>query len=151
MGNTRRSFALSLGASVLAVWLYFGCPPFGPGPSSMTEGALWNILAKVAVIPLVLAILAGGGLAAARALGSLTGDAATLETERRTLALTAPAGITWIMFVAVMAFPLGPVGNVFVIGSSILAILLILRNALALGIFHEPAPPHDDAGARDGS
>lgn len=141
MDNTRRAFAVSLAVSFLAVWLYFGCPPLGPGP--MAEGTLANGLAKIVVIPLTLAIIAGGGLAAASALGSVTDKAATRESERRRLALTAPAGIIWIVFVAAMAFPLGLVGNVMVLGASALGVIHILRCAIALGIFQDPGPSRD--------
>ena len=90
MENTRRNFAVSLAASMLAVWLYFGCPPLGPAPSPLAEGSLSNLLAKIAVIPLTLAIFGGGGLAAARALGEVSDDAAAREADRRLLALAAP-------------------------------------------------------------
>ena len=86
-------------------------------------------------IPLTLGIIAGGGLAAASALSCATDVEATREIERRKLALTTPAGIVWVVFVAAMAFPLGPVGNAIVVCASVLAVLRILQNALALGIF----------------
>jgi hypothetical protein len=60
---------------------------------------------------------------------------ATRDTKRRKLALLAPAGIVWVVFVASMAFPLGPIGNIVVVGASALAILRLLKNAIALGVF----------------
>ena len=138
MENTRRNFAVSLAASMLAVWLYFGCPPLGPAPSPLAEGSLSNLLAKIAAIPLTLAIFGGGGLAAARALGDVSDDAAAREADRRLLALAAPPGITWILMAAVTAFSLGPVGDTFVVVASTLAVIDILRNAWALGVFRHP-------------
>ena len=132
MENTRRSFALSLGVSLLAVWVYFGFPPLSL--AALSEGTFFNTLAKIIAIPLTLAIIAGGGLAAAAALGSVTDDEATREIERRKLALAAPAGVIWVLFVGLMAFPLGPVGNAIVIGAGGLAVLRIVQNALTLGI-----------------
>jgi hypothetical protein len=86
-------------------------------------------------IPLTLAIVAGGGLAAAGSLASANEVEATRETERRKLALLAPAGVVWVVFVASMAFPLGFIGNIVVVFASGLAILRILQNAIALGVF----------------
>jgi hypothetical protein len=59
------------------------------------------------------------------------------------LALTAPAGIAWIGFVALMALPLGPVGNVIVLGASALAVIHILRNAAALAILQDGGSPRN--------
>jgi hypothetical protein len=147
MGNTRRTFVLSLGVSLAAVWLYFGFPPFGQGAVPMTEGTLLNTLAKIVAIPLTLAIIGVGGLAAASALSCETDDTATREVERRKLALTTPAGIIWVIFVAAMAFPLGPVGNAIVVGASVLAVIRILQNAMALGIFQADGPSRDCPGS----
>jgi|SRR5581483_8437692 len=141
MENTRRTFALSLGISLFAVWFYFGFPPFTQNVLPMADGTLVNTLTKIVAIPLTLAIIAGGGLAAASALGCETDDEATRESERRRLALTAPAGVIWVLFVAAMAFPLGFLGNVLVVGASILAIGRILQSAVALGIFDPADPP----------
>jgi hypothetical protein len=144
MENTRRTFALSVGVSLFAASLYFGFPPFNLVP---VEGGLLNTLAKIVAIPLTLAIIGVGGLAAASALSCETDDATTREAERRKLALTTPAGIVWVIFVAAMAFPLGPVGNAIVVGASVLAVIRILQNAMALGIFQPDGPPRDCAGS----
>lgn len=132
MENTRRNFAVSLAVSMLAVWLYFGCPPLSPTP--LAEGSLSNILAKIVAIPLTLVILGGGGLAAASALGDVADKATPTEARRRLLALTAPPGITWIVLIAAMAFPLGLAGDAAVLGASALGVIDILRNTIALGI-----------------
>ena len=143
MRNTRRTFALSLAVSMLALWLYFGLPPFGPGSVPMTEGTMGNFLAKIIIIPLTLAIVGIGGLAAADALGSAPDSAAARQSERRKLAHATPAGIAWIVFVAGTAYPLGPVGNAAAICASALAIVHILRNAVTLGVFRASDAPHD--------
>lgn len=134
MAHTLRSFVLSLMASLLVVWLYFGCPPFGHGLPA-ADGSPLNTLIKIAVIPLVLAIIVAGGLAAASSLASAIEIEATRQAERRKLALLAPAGIVWVVFVAMMAFPPGPIGNALVVIGSALAILRILQNAISVGVF----------------
>jgi hypothetical protein len=135
MENTRRTFVLSLGASLFTVWFYFGFVPFGHGFLPTMDGSTLNTLIKLAAIPLILAIIAGGGLAAATALASPTEVEATRESERRKLGLAAPAGIVWVVFVASMAFPLGLLGNALVTCAGALAILRILQNAITLGVF----------------
>jgi hypothetical protein len=102
-------------------------------------------LVKIAAIPLTVAIIAGGGLAAATSLSSATEVEATREAERRKLALLAPAGVVWVAFVATMAFPLGPIGNAVVVCASVLAILRILQNAVALGVFRAYSSSADRA------
>ena len=143
MENTRRAFVLSLGASLFTAWFYFGFPPLGQGFLPTTDGSGLNTLIKIVAIPLTLAIVAGGGLAAAGSLASATEVEATRETERRKLALLAPAGVVWVVFVASMAFPLGPIGNAVVVGASVLAILRILQNAIALGVFRSSSGSAD--------
>jgi hypothetical protein len=46
-----------------------------------------------------------------------------------------------------MAFPLGPVGNAIVVGASVLAVIRILQNAMALGIFQGDGPSRDCPGS----
>jgi hypothetical protein len=133
MENTRWTWVLSLGASLLMVWLYFGFPPLGHGFLPAPDGSVLNTVVKMVAIPLTLAILAGGGLAAAGSLAS--GTEATGEGERHKLALLAPAGVVWIVFVAAMTYPLGPIGNIVVVCVCALAVLRILQNATTLGVF----------------
>jgi hypothetical protein len=141
MANTRRTFVLSLGASLLIVWLYFGFPPLGHGFLPATDGSALNALVKFIAMPLTLAIVAGGGLAAATSLASATEVEATREVERRKLARLAPAGIVWVVFVAAMAYPLGPLGNIAVLCAGGLGILRIAQNAIALGVFRASSGP----------
>ena len=134
MENTRRNFALSLMASSITVWLYFGFYPFSHSVFPMVEGEALNTLMQVLAVPLMVAIVVGGGLAAARALD------ATLETERSKLALVAPPGIVWVVFMAAMAFPLGPVGNGLVAAAAAAAIMRILQNVIDLGTLRSSRP-----------
>ena len=145
MQNTRRTFVLSLAASLLMVWLYFGLPPLGNGLLPAPDGSALNALIKFVAIPLTLAIIAGGGLAAASALASAPEVEATREAERRWIAPTAPAGIVWVVFVASMAFPLGLVGNSIVVCASGFAILRILHNVMTLGVFRATSASGDPA------
>jgi hypothetical protein len=141
MGSTRRTFALSLGVSALAVWVYFGLPPWTGLFASMDDGSVLNWLAKMLAIPLTLAIIAGAGLAAANALSSGGDVAADRDEERRRLALTAAPGSVWVAFVAAMAFPLGPVGNALVVAVAVLAVMRMLQNAVAAGVFRSSPEP----------
>jgi hypothetical protein len=147
MENTLRAFILSLMASLFMVWLYFGFPPLGHGFLPPTEGSLLNTLIKIAAIPLTVTIIAGGG-AAATSLASATEVEATRQAERRKLALLAPAGVVWVAFVATMAYPLGPIGNAVVVCASVLAILRILQNAIALGVFRASSGSAESAMGR---
>jgi len=135
MENTRRNFAVSLAVSMVLVWIYFGYPTLGGGPLPLAEGSLSNSLAKMAAIPLTLAIFGGGGLAAASALGDVADRATSREVHRRRLALTAPPGIAWIVLVAATAFPMGLLGDLAVLGAGALSIFDILRNTIVLGVF----------------
>ena len=72
MESTRRAFFFSLAVSLFTAWFYFGFPPLTQGVLPMNEGTLVNTLIKIVAIPLTLAIIAGGGLAAAYALGIAT-------------------------------------------------------------------------------
>ena len=141
MANTRRAFVLSLGLSLFTVWFYFGFPPLGHAVLPAADGSALNTVIKFVAIPLTLAILAGGGLAAAASLASTAEVEATRQTERRKLALLAPAGSAWVVFVAAMAYPLGPMGNIIVVCASGLAILRILQNTVALGVFRASSGP----------
>ena len=47
-----------------------------------------------------------------------------------------------------MAFPFGPIGNAVVVGASVLAILRILQNAIALGVFRASSGSADAAMAQ---
>jgi hypothetical protein len=136
MDSTRRAFFLSLAVSLFTAWFYFGFPPLTQGILPMNEGTLVNTLIKIVAIPLTLAIIAGGGLAAAYALAIATDLGEIPDAERRKLALAVPAGIVWVVFVAMMAFPLGPVGNAIVVGASALAILRMLQNTFTLGVLN---------------
>jgi hypothetical protein len=135
MENTRRNFVLSLAMSLITVWLYFGFYPFSHTIFPMTEGAALNTLMQMAAIPLMLAIVVGGGLATASAITSAIESEATRKAERRKLALLAPPAVVWILFMAAMALPLGPVANVIVVCVSALAIMRILQNVASLGVF----------------
>jgi hypothetical protein len=145
MENTLRAFILSLAASLFMVWFYFGFPPLGHALLPLAEGSLLNTLIKIAAIPLTATIIAGGGLAAATSLASATEVEATREAERCKLALLAPAGVVWVAFVATMAYPLGPIGNAVVVCASMLAILRIPQNAIALGVFRASSGSADAA------
>jgi hypothetical protein len=145
MENTRRAFLLSLGASLFTVWFYFGFPALGHGFLPAPDGSALNALIKIVAIPLTLAVIAGGGLAAASSLASATEVEATRATERRKLALLAPAGVVWVLFMASMAFPLALIGNIIVVCAGGFAILRILQNAKALGVFR--ASPGPEASA----
>lgn len=142
MQNTRWTCVLSLGVSALMVWLYFGFPPLGHSFFPAPDGSALNTIVKMVAIPVTVAILAGGGLAAAGALASATEVEATREDERRKLALLAPAGIVWVVFVAAMTYPLGPIGNIVVVCVSVLAVLRILQNATTLGVFRGSSGSH---------
>jgi hypothetical protein len=149
MENTRWTCVLSLGISLLVVWLYFGVPPLSRGVLPAPDGSALNAAIAMAAMPLTLAILVGGGLAAAGALSSATEVEATRQAERRKVALQAPAGMVWVVFVAAMAYPLGPAGNIIVVCASVMAILRILQNAIALGVFRAASGP--GAAAMDAS
>jgi hypothetical protein len=133
MEDTRWTCVLSLGVSLLMVWLHFGFPPLGHGFLPAPDGSALNAVVRMVAIPLTLAILAGGGLAAAGSLAS--GTEVPGEGERHKLALLAPAGVVWVVFVSAMTYPLGPIGNIVVVCVSALAILRILQNAVTLGVF----------------
>jgi hypothetical protein len=148
MENTLRAFILSLVASLFMVWLYFGLPPLANGLLPPTDGSALNTLIKIVAIPLTLAIIAGGGLAAASSLSIATELDATREAERGKLALLAPAGVVWVAFVATMAYPLGSIGTAVVVLVSVLAILRILQNATTLGVFRASSGSADSAADR---
>ena len=150
MKNARRNFMLSLAMSSITVWLYFGFYPYSHSIFPMTEGAVLNELMQMLAIPLLLAILVGGGLAAASAITSAIESEATRETERRKLALLAPPAVVWILFMAAMALPLGPVANGIVVCVSALAIMRILQNIVRLGVFRSAPTVTVNVGSRRG-
>jgi hypothetical protein len=134
MASTRRNFVLSLAMSLIVTWLYFGFYPFGAAILPGTEGAALNTLMQIVAIPLTLAIIVGGGLAAASALASPIEDETAREAERRKMALLAPPAVAWIVFMAAMAMVLGRFAQISVVAVSALAILRIAQNMVRLGV-----------------
>ena len=53
MANTLRTFVLSLVASLVLVWCYFGIPPLGLGFLPPADGRLLNALIKVKTFDMV--------------------------------------------------------------------------------------------------
>jgi hypothetical protein len=130
MDNMARTFALSLATSLALVWLYFGLDPLASATLPAPEGSVLNGLMKIVAIPLTLLIVVGGGLAACAALDDVA-DAAGRVAQVRKIALCAPAGIVWIVFMATLVVPLGALGNVLVVGASLYAIVRIAQNVMS--------------------
>src|ERR1700682_6504901 len=96
MSSLRATFWLSLIGSLGLVWLYFGFYPVGSSFLPAEDGTFVNTLMKIVAIPLVLAIIVGGGLAVARLSGIDPDDRLELEQNRRDFAMYGPPALVWI-------------------------------------------------------
>lgn len=87
------------------------------------QGTLANEILRFVGVPLILIVMVGGGLAAARALSEPTTDA-----ERMVVAIAFPPGVLWVFF-AVCAFML-PITELTFSSAFYLAYLGLITGAM---------------------